>query len=343
MTNHKRLQIFTFLALLLLMAVGVFGVVRPFLSYLVLAFILTVLFHPLYLKLNRHIKSDSLSALATVSIMLLVVVIPVGLLGQVLFKEIYSLVDNYKAGALVLDRQQLVSGLPVEVRGFIETLTTDLNSLASKLTVNAFQTFSQLISNLASFVFSLFLTFFATYYFLKDGHHFKKVLMDISPINDVQEGILFSKIAAAVNGVVKGQFLTALVQGCVATLGYIIFGVPNPFLWGMFTVIAALVPTVGTSLAVIPAVLVLLVTGQTGSAIGMAIWGAVAVGLVDNFVGPKLLGKTAKIHPLLVLISVLGGVLLFGFIGFLLGPILVAVFMAMIDMYRTDFQKYLDR
>ncbi len=343
MTNHKRLQIFTFLALLLLMAVGVFGVVRPFLSYLVLAFILTVLFHPLYLKLNRHIKSDSLSALATVSIMLLVVVIPVGLLGQVLFKEIYSLVDNYKAGALVLDRQQLVSGLPVEVQGFIETLTRDLNSLASKLTVNAFQTFSQLISNLASFVFSLFLTFFATYYFLKDGHHFKKVLMDISPINDVQEGILFAKIAAAVNGVVKGQFLTALVQGCVATLGYIIFGVPNPFLWGMFTVIAALVPTVGTSLAVIPAVLVLLVTGQTGSAIGMAIWGAVAVGLVDNFVGPKLLGKTAKIHPLLVLISVLGGVLLFGFIGFLLGPILVAVFMAMIDMYRTDFQKYLDR
>lgn len=343
MTNHKRLQIFTFLALLLLMAVGVLGVVRPFLSYLVLAFILTVLFHPLYLKLNRHIKSDSLSALATVSIMLLVVVIPVGLLGQVLFKEIYSLVDNYKAGALVLDRQQLVSGLPVEVQGFIETLTRDLNSLASKLTVNAFQTFSQLISNLASFVFSLFLTFFATYYFLKDGHHFKKVLMDISPINDAQEGILFAKIAAAVNGVVKGQFLTALVQGCVATLGYIIFGVPNPFLWGMFTVIAALVPTVGTSLAVIPAVLVLLVTGQTGSAIGMAIWGAVAVGLVDNFVGPKLLGKTAKIHPLLVLISVLGGVLLFGFIGFLLGPILVAVFMAMIDMYRTDFQKYLDR
>ncbi len=343
MTNHKRMQIVVFLLALLLTAGLVFSIIRPFFSLLVFAFILTVLFLPLHDRFAKHIKSQSLSALATVGVMLLIVLVPLLLLGQVLFSEVYNLVSDLKNGGLTIDRTQLVSGLPIQIQGFVETVSQDLNRIASNLTVNAFQTFSKLISNLATFIFSLFLTFFAVYYFLKDGKHFKQVFVDLSPIDDNQEQILFTKIAAAVNGVVKGQFMTALIQGVVATVGYMIFGVPNPFLWGLFTVLAALVPTVGTSLAILPAVGYLLITGHFGAGIGLLIWGALAVGLVDNFIGPKLLGRTAKIHPLLVLLSVLGGVSLFGFIGFLLGPILVAVFMAMVDMYRTDFQKYLDR
>jgi predicted PurR-regulated permease PerM len=343
MTNHKRLQIVTFLLFLLVMLGLVFSIVRPFLSMLVLAFILAVLFRPLYDRFHRLIKSESGAALATVGVMILILVLPFVFLGQVLFSEISNLIANFKNGGLVLSRAQLVSGLPLQLQAFIETITRDLNQIASTLTANAFQTFSRLLSNLATFVLALFMTFFAAYYFLKDGEHFKQVLMDISPIDDNQEKILFSKISNAINGVVKGQFLTAVVQGLVATTGFLIFGVPNPFLWGFFTILAALVPTVGTSLAVLPAVALLLLTGHFGAGIGLAIWGALAVGLIDNFIGPKLVGRTTRVHPLLVLISVLGGVMLFGFIGFLLGPILMAVFIAMVEMYRTDFQKYLDK
>lgn len=343
MTNHKRLQIVTFLLFLLVMLGLVFSIVRPFLSMLVLAFILAVLFRPLYDRFHRLIRSESGSALATVGVMVLILVLPFVFLGQVLFSEISNLIANFKNGGLVLSRAQLVSGLPLQLQAFIETITRDLNQIASTLTGNAFQTFSRLLSNLATFVLALFMTFFAAYYFLKDGEHFKQVLMDISPIDDNQEKILFSKISNAINGVVKGQFLTAVVQGLVATTGFLIFGVPNPFLWGFFTILAALVPTVGTSLAVLPAVALLLLTGNFGAGIGLAIWGALAVGLIDNFIGPKLVGRTTRVHPLLVLISVLGGVILFGFIGFLLGPILMAVFIAMVEMYRTDFQKYLDK
>jgi predicted PurR-regulated permease PerM len=201
---------------------------------------------------------------------------------------------------------------------------------------------SGLLSNIATFLLAFFLTLFSAYYFLKDGQKFQQILIDISPIDNNQERILFTKVTKAVHGVVKGQFVTALVQGVVATCGYVIFGVPDPLLWGLFTTIAALVPTVGTSLATIPAVLVLLLTGHIGQAIGLAIWGACAVGLIDNIIGPRVLGHTTQVHPLLMLIAVLGGVVAFGFLGFLLGPILMAVFVAVVEMYRTEFQSYLD-
>jgi predicted PurR-regulated permease PerM len=166
--------------------------------------------------------------------------------------------------------------------------------------------------------------------------------MDISPIADKQESILFAKVVQAINGVIKGQFLVALIQGVVATVGFIIFGLPNPVLWGLVTVIAALVPTVGTSLVIIPSVVFLLITGHTGAAIGLLIWGAAAVGLVDNFMGPKLISSSVRVHPVLVLFAVFGGLQLFGILGFLIGPILMAIFVALIDMYRTDFKTYLE-
>ncbi len=341
MPTQKRLQIVSFLLILLLMAGLVFTVVQPFLNILVLGFILAVLFYPMSEWFSVKCKSHAWGALITLLIMLVIILVPVALLGQVIFTEVSNLYDNFRHGQFVLDRSQLVSGLPVQVQDFVTTASKDLSSVVSRVTANAFQTFSSVVSNLASFFLSFFLTMLATYYFMKDGRHFKEVLIDLSPIDNKQERILFVKITNAVNGVVKGQFLTAIIQGVVATVGYLIFGVPNAFLWGFFTMLAALVPTVGTSLALIPAVIYLLLTGQNAQALGLLIWGALAVGLVDNIIGPKVLGHSTRVHPLLMLIAVLGGVSVFGFLGFLLGPILMAVFVAMIDMYRKEFQEYI--
>lgn len=343
MTPYKRLQIVAFLILLLIVAWLVFSVVRPFLNMLVFALILTILFQPVYQRFLKKLKSEGWAALGTVVLILVIVMVPLWLFGQVLFNELVNAFHSLREGEFTLNRDQLIAGLPDQAKSLITQFTSDFNNIAGKLTTNAFQTFSQIVSNVASFILSFFLVLFATFYLLKDGRHFKQVLMDISPIANSQENILFTKISTAVNGVVKGTFLMALIQGVVATIGYTIFGVPNPMLWGMLTIFAALVPTVGTAIALIPAVLYLLVTGQTPQAIGLAIWGGAAVGLVDNFLGPRVIGGSAQIHPLLVLISVLGGVSFFGFLGFLLGPILMAVFVAMIDMYRNDFQEYLEK
>jgi predicted PurR-regulated permease PerM len=183
--------------------------------------------------------------------------------------------------------------------------------------------------------------FFSLYYFLRDGDKIRLFANKILPLSENKENILVKKLSLAIAGVVKGSFLVALIQGAVATVGFYIFQVPNPLLWGSFTVLAALVPNVGTSLSLIPAVLYLFMMDRTGAGIGMAIWGAFAVGLIDNVVSPKLIGAQAKLHPVLVLFSILGGLQLFGFLGFLIGPIIMSMFVVLIEVYSLDLKKYL--
>jgi predicted PurR-regulated permease PerM len=340
---YKRLQTISFFIIFLAVLVLVAILFRPFINMLALGLILAILFRPLYVKILNKIKSENAAAGLTVVIVLLIILIPAFFFGQVLFNEIVNLYNKVKDGGLVLDREQIVQSLPVQAQTAIENVSRDLNSILARVTSNAFQGFSSLVSNVASFFLSFFLLFFSLFYLIRDGSRIKQIFIDISPIANSQENALISRIVEAVNGVVKGSFLVALIQGIVATIGFFIFGVPEPIIWGLFTILAALVPTVGTSLSLIPAIAYLVITGHLPQAIGLTIWAVLAVGLIDNFVGPKLVGARVKVHPLLVLLSVLGGVQLFGFLGFLLGPILMAVFMAMIDMYRTDFKEYIQQ
>lgn len=340
--NYKRLQMLSFLSILLVAFIVALLIFKPFFNVLAFSAIVAILFAPVYKRINDRVKSNNWSAALTLLIIILIIVIPLSLFGQLLFNELVDVYNSIRDGSLVIDRGRIMQGLPEQAQVFIENFTRDLNNTLAKFTSNAFQAVSSLISNVSGFILSLFLFLFGVYYLLKDGSKFKDVLVDISPLNERQEDELVAKVGSAVNGVVKGSFLIALTQGVVATIGYFIFGVPQPILWGMFTIMAALVPTVGTALALVPAVVFLLITGHVGAAIGLLIWGALAVGLIDNIISPILIGAKAKLHPLLVLFSVLGGISLFGFLGFLLGPIFMAIFVTLVDMFRHEFKDYLD-
>ncbi len=339
----KRLQTISFFLILLAVFVLVLVIIKPLASILAFGIILAILFHPIYNWTLRQVKSPNLASLLTVLLIFILALIPIVFFGQLLFNEIVTVYDRFRAGDLVLHREQIVQGLPVQLQDLIATFSRDLNAFLSRLTSNAFASFSSLLSNVAGFVVAFFVLLLTLFYLLRDGTKIKQFFMDITPIATAQENELTDKIVLAVNGVVKGSFLTALTQGAMATIGFVIFGVPEPILWGLFTVLAALVPTVGTALSLVPAVIYLLVTGHTGNAIGLAIWGAVGVGMIDNVLGPKLVGSRTKLHPLLVLLSVLGGIQLFGFLGFLIGPIIMAIFVALVDIYRSDFKSYVEQ
>ena len=128
----------------------------------------------------------------------------------------------------------------------------------------------------------------------------------------------------------------AATQGVVSGIGLSLFGVPNPVLWGVVAGFAALIPTLGTSLVLIPAALFLLTKGAFVAAIGLFIWALFAVGLIDNFLSPRLVGKGAQLHPLLVLLSVLGGISLFGPAGLILGPLCSSLLLALLSIYHQE-------
>lgn len=341
LTKNKRIQTASFLILLLAVFVLVLFIFRPFVNIVALALILTILFRPLYRKLLEKVKYPALASGLTVLIILLILLIPIWFFGQMIFNEIIQLYERYRDGGFVIDRSQIISSLPDQLQNIVQNISTDVNAFIGRVTSEAFNSFSSIISNIAGFIVAVFMLFFIVYYLLKDGTTIKKALMDISPLSEEHEEKLFDKIVAAVNGVVKGSFLVALLQASLATIGFFIFGIPEPVLWGAFTVVAALVPQVGTAVSMVPAVLYLAVTGHTPQAIGLAVWGAVVVGLSDNFVGPRLVAGAVKLHPVLVLLAVIGGLQFFGVLGFLIGPILMAIFVALVNMYRTDFKEYL--
>jgi predicted PurR-regulated permease PerM len=305
--------------------------------------ILAILFLPVQKKVVKKIKNKSLASFATILLILLIVIIPLYLLGQVLFGELMNLYNQYRDGGVSINKAVALEHLPMQARAAAESLLSDLSQKLSGLTSNIFAGITSVISNVANFFFGFFVVFFVVYYLLRDGEKLKDYANTVFPLSESHENLLITKLEEAVNGVVKGQFLVALVQGGVALIGFLIFGVPQPFLWGAFTVLAALVPNVGTSLAVIPAVIYLLIIGHTGAAIGMAVWGALAVGTIDNVISPKLIGSRTKLHPLLVLFSVIGGLKLFGILGFLLGPIFMAILVTLLDIYRSDLKGYLER
>ena len=339
MLTHERLQFIVLSLIFSLLGLAVVLIWWPFLTLLVTAGILAVLFWPLYEWMERKIGNPVMATVATIFILLLIIILPLVVLGQMLYGEVTNLYLNLKN--VHISQSQFLEKLPVQFQPWVAEFLSDLGSKAGELASGVFVGLRKAVSSAVEFFLSVFLMLFSLYYFLRDGEKIKMFANKVLPMSENKENVLVNKLFLAVSGVVKGSFLVALTQGVVATIGFYIFGVPNPLLWGSFTVLAALVPNVGTSLSLVPAVIYLFMVDRTGSAIGMAIWGGLAVGLIDNIVSPKLVGAQTRLHPVLVLFSVIGGLKFFGFLGFLLGPIIMAMFVALLEIYLVDLKKYL--
>jgi len=338
MFNEKLQNIGLFILLAGSALLAVF-LLWPFIELLALAGILAVLFKPWYDRLEKQTKSKTYAGLLTVFLVLIIVLVPLFLISYALYGELAGLYENITNGNFNLDQNQILTNLPTVLQAFSRSFLAGLSERVSSVAGATVRSFTTVLSNVANFFLGAFLVFFSLYYFLRDGDKIKHLVGAIFPLSHAHGVKITDEVENAISGVVKGSFLIALMQGVVATIGFLIFGVPHAFIWGAFTVIAALVPTFGTSLSLIPAILYLLLTGHTGAGIGLIIWGAVAVGLIDNFISPRVIGSKANLHPLVVLLAVLGGIQFFGFLGFLLGPILMAVFITLLNIYRTGFKE----
>jgi len=144
---------------------------------------------------------------------------------------------------------------------------------------------------------------------------------------------IFLKLRKTINSVMVGTVFIAVIQGVLTALGFAVFGINQPVLWGSFGALLALIPGIGATLIFIPAILIKLILGETMGALGLALWGLIAVSPIDNILRPIFIERGMKVHPFLILVSVLGGLTLFGPIGFLLGPIVLSLFFALTSIY----------
>ena len=202
-----------------------------------------------------------------------------------------------------------------------DTLGGDLDQYA-RMAVSYLAThLGSVATSIAAFFLSLLIFFISFYYMLKDGPQFKKAIIALSPLSETDDEFVFTRLGSAINSIIKGSFTIGLIQGTLTGFGFFLFGIPNFVLWGMVATFASFIPGVGTSLVLVPGIAFLLFTGDTTVALGLALWSILAVGLVDNFLGPRLMSRGTEVHPLLVLVGVLGGLALFGPLGIFLGPL----------------------
>lgn len=338
--NLERIHTIVFLILLGAGLVVTILLLKPFFTVLVLAAIVSIMLQPIKRLLSKHIASPNLLATSMLVSLLVIVIAPIIIFGQVITQEALDAYQDIRDGNSIWTQSDLLQYLPPNAVAFINDLTIDVGGFINRAAGTVAESVSSLISNVAGFLFSVFIFFFITFFFLRDGEVLAAWLQDILPLPGDDEKKIFDRIVESVHAVVTGSFFLATIQGIVAMVGFFIFGVPLPVLWGLVAMIAALVPNLGTSLVLVPVIIYLILSGHVLAAGGMAIWGVLAVGLIDNFLGPKIISSRVKIHPLLVFLSVLGGLQLFGIIGFLLGPIVMAVVLAMIDIYRSQAAKW---
>ncbi len=327
-----KLELYFFLVVFVAILALTFFVFLPFLGALAVAAVLAVIFYPVYEFLLRWFKWRGLTAFFTLVVVFIAVFVPLSIFGFLLFEqaqELFLKLSGNGGGvqsALSLVESRLGDIFPE----FTLNVGVYIKQVLSWLT----QSLGGIFASTAQAVLSFFIGMISLFYFLRDGKWFCDVFVKYSPLRDKYDNEILEKVRLTVGSILKGALFVALIQGISSGVGMMIFGVPQAALWGSAAAIGALIPGIGTTIVLVPAILYLFFSVGTVPALGLLVWGILAVGLIDNLLGPILIGKGVHIHPLLILLSVLGGLAFFGPVGFLLGPIAFSLLLALAEIYN---------
>ena len=293
----------------------------PFATVILLSLALASVFTPLYKWFLRRVTRNIswLAALLTVICFILILCVPIFAVGSAVFTQSQNLTqwiaENGGVGKVTTAVNHVVSRFfPASI-----DVSSNISALVSRITSGVGSIFTATIST----IFSLLLVALCMFYLFKDGKQWKAMLVNISPLSDDASNQIIQKLRVSANGIIKGYLLIAVAQGLLMGFGMYIFGIPHAALWGVVAGVASLIPTIGTSLISVPAVLFLAAVGRDAAAIGFALWSALLVGMLDNFLNPLIVGRSIDIHPLLVLFAVLGGIAFMGPVGIIIGPLVV--------------------
>ena len=322
-------------------------VIHPFLTDLFVATVIAMVFYPLYKKFLRLFKGwKILSALLTIIIIILAFLIPISLLSGVITGQSLELYQQISKGLQdgtikkAIDLKLVYFNLFFD-RWQINIQTLRLEEYAGKF-LTSFSEFiytemTALARGVAGILFDVIIVLFISFFLLIDGEKFLHEIKVFSPLEVTHHDRIILQLEKTVKATLKGSIIVALTQGLLGGIGFWIFNIPSAAFWGVCMVFSSVIPLVGTSIIWIPAALYLAFTSSFWMALGLALWGTLIISGADNVLRPLLLKGAANLHPLLTFLSVLGGLLYFGFLGFILGPVVLSFLMTLFDIYKKEF------
>ena len=319
----------------------------PFFGTVLWATIAAILFAPLYRRLYASMRRRRTpAALAAVTIITVMVILPLTVVTALLVQEASGVYAKIQSGEVNVGRYfaDVFSALPAWAVGLLNrfglwslgdvqnTLTTGLMRSSQYLAGQAL-TIGQ---NAFDFIVSLFVMLYVLFFLLRDGDELARRIRDAVPLRPEQRHALFETFAVVIRATVKGNIVVAVLQGALGGIMFWFLGIRAPVLWGALMAILSLLPAVGAALVWLPVAVYLLATGAVWQGVVLIVWGAVVIGLVDNVVRPLLVGKETRMPDYLVLISTLGGIAIFGVNGFVVGPVIAAMFIAAWSIFAAS-------
>ncbi|MEW6663956.1 MAG: AI-2E family transporter [Thermodesulfobacteriota bacterium] len=345
--NRENLFAFAFLVILLSLFWLVVTILDPFLGDFLWAIILAFTFYPLYKRLHSRLRGKGNLAASMLTVL---VFLCLGLPGFFVLmnlgqeaKKAYQALSSaswIEKGRSLTDRfpaakiQGIMEMLGVEPEQAEAILQEGIGSGLKSIPMIVGEKVSSVFKNLALFVIHALFVAVALFFFFRDGARYAVLLAELLPLELRHRELVVNTFSRTVSAVVRGMFLTALVQGFLAGMGFAVAGVPVPVLLGLLTFITSMIPFLGATSVWLPAAIWLFIQEQTLAAVGLALWGACVVSVVDNIIKPVVIGEETKIPVFLLFFTILGGLRVYGVLGVFLGPIILAMGMAFLTIYR---------
>ena len=336
--GHQQVAKWFFLLLFVGVGFLFWKVLEPFLLVLMTAAIVAVIVTPIERHIRQWTGHPKIAAVIMLILVLAIIVIPLATIALLAANQAVQIIQDTVADpvwvqAFDLYSLPIIKALPNVLVAQIATI--DVAELLRSVATWIVRNIGTIFASSADIIFKTFIFFVSLYFFLVDREKIHAEILALSPLKDTIDESIAKRMVVTVRGVVVGSLIIALIQGFVAAIGLTIFGVPGPLIWAGLVVIAAQVPMLGTSVIMLPAVAFLALSGHVPQAIGLLIWSMVAVGLVDNMLQPLVVGGRTRMHALLILLSMLGGLSAFGPIGFIFGPTILAAFLVLLELYKS--------
>ena len=337
------------LLLLLVISALFLSMIEQFLMALFLAGIFSALSRPVYLYLAKMFGGRRhLASIITLILLFFIVLIPTLLLLGIVVAQAIEVGQSVTPwvketlsdkGAIT----EYLRSLPFYeyILPYQETIIEKAGQAVGAISKLLVDGLSSVTLGTVHFVFMAFVMLYSMFFFLLDGDRIVKKMMYYLPLDSHDENHMLEKFTSVTRATLKGTLFIGLLQGGLAGLAFFVVGLPNAVFWGAIMAVLSIIPSIGSSLVWIPAAVILIANGQLAAGIGLLIFCGVLVGSLDNLLRPILVGKDTKLHELMIFLSTLGGIFMFGVVGLFVGPIIASLFVAIWEMYGVAFKDVL--
>lgn len=348
----QQLETRTFILFLLIVSAGFLMILKPFFGTIFWACAITIIFYPMQRKLLRRFPGRvNTCALLTLLACILVVVLPVTVLISSVVAEGADYYKKLESGEVNPEQyiDQVRTAFPA-IQHSLERVGLDFAKVkegALSFTMSGGKWLAQNALSIGQNTFKLLLNIclmlYLTFFLLRDGNYLLELLIRALPLGDARERLLFAKFGEVTRATIKGNLVIAIIQGSLGGLIFWALGIPGALLWAVVMAMMSLIPAVGPAIVWAPVAIYLLATGATVKAVVLIAFGMGVIGLVDNILRPILVGRDTKLPDYIVLLSTLGGLAMFGINGFVIGPLVAALFLAFWGIFMREVHVHPDQ